>query len=96
MNRKEMIKLLKMGDSPLEVSIMKWEENRDTLANDVSPFTCALCCTQPILINCSTCIIFKHTKLGGCRGTPYSDYVKNPTKYNAGRMVTFLKSLRGD
>ena len=96
MNRKEMIKLLKTDVSPLEVSIMKWEENRDTLANDVSVGTCALCHTQLIPRNCSVCVVFKHTALGGCRGTPYSDYVKNPTKYNAGRMVTFLKSLRED
>jgi len=94
MNREEMLKHLTDGLDPLEVSIMKWEENRDTDANETSVDTCALCYTQPIRYCCSVCVVFNHTNLSACHGTPYSDYIKNPTKYNASRMVAFLKSLK--
>ena len=98
MNREEMIRRLDAGEDPLEVSIVKWEEERDMCDEDnvldISPGTCALCHTQPIPRSCLICVIRNYTGLSGCIGTPYSDYVCNPTKHNAGRMVMFLKSLR--
>ena len=95
MNREEMIRRLDAGEDPLEVSIVKWEEQRDCdVGLDLSPDTCALCHTQPIPRSCLICTIRNYTGHSGCTGTPYSDYVCNPTKYNAGRMVMFLKSLR--
>lgn len=94
MDRIEMLTHLADGLDPLEVSIIKWEENRDTDCTEANPETCALCYTQPIPRNCSVCIVYKHTGYGSCFGTPYADYVKNPTRYNASRMIAFLKSLR--
>ena len=96
MDREEMIRRLDSGEDPLEVEIVSWENNRhmEPCNVDVSASMSALCQTQPIVGICSICVVFKHTGAGGCYGTPYSDYVQNPTKYNAGRMVMFLKSLR--
>lgn len=94
MNREEMITRVDAGEDPLEVSIVKWEEIRDnSIESDVGSQTCALCYIQP-LNSCSICVIRNYTELGGCLGTPYGHYVCDPTKYNAGRMVMFLKSLR--
>lgn len=98
MDREEMIRQLNNGEDPLEVSIVKWEQERDMDDEEdvfnVSPDTCALCYVQPIPRTCTLCVIRNYTTCSSCIGTPYYDYVTNPTKYNAGRMVAFLKSLR--
>ena len=91
MNRQEMIRRIKEGEDPLKLSIESWEERRDT---GQSSGVCALCYTQMPRGLCTTCIVRKHTGKMGCRGTPYYDYLENPTRYNASRMITFLKSLR--
>ena len=98
MNREEMIRRLDAGEDPLEVSIVKWEflrDMRDEIEEyiEINSTTCALCwdCNT----NCDEgCVIYNHTNKVACHSTPYSNYAMDTTKYNAGRMVMFLKSLR--
>ena len=90
MHRQEMIRRLKEGEDPLEVSIIAWEEERETLGGKDSS-TCALCYTAE---GCDDCIIPDTTGYVACVNTPYGDYDEEPTRLNASRMITFLKSLR--
>ena len=97
MYRKEMIAGILEGKDPLELSIEAWEEKRRALPSnfvEMSGSNCALCYVSKIL--CPTCVIANHTKEILCRGTPHRDCVIEPTKYNAGRMIAFLKSPRED
>lgn len=101
MNREEMLKHLENDTSPLEVSIMKWEElrNNPTCSNDIGSETCGLCndCSRSGHgIICEKCVVFHHTHEHGCKYTPYEHFAMNRTKYNASRMVAFLKSLRNE
>lgn len=92
MDREEMIRRLDAGEDPLEVSIVKWEEIRDGSTGGIKSSTCALCwnCNE----HCNKCVVYKDTGRRVCHGTPWYDYARNKTKYSAGRMVMFLKSLR--
>lgn len=85
-----MFEYLYNGMDPLDVVIIKWEETRDEMSS-AEPHTCALCETNG---TCSTCVVAMYTGVGGCHKTPYTDYYKKQSKYNAGRMVAFLQSLR--
>jgi hypothetical protein len=91
MHRQEMIRRLKEGEDPLEVSILGWKDTRETLENKDSS-TCALCYITND--NCDDCVIAEHTGFIACLDTPYGDYDEDPTRLNASRMITFLKSLR--
>lgn len=98
MERDEVIRRVQGGENLLELSIEAWEDKRETLPNkfaDMSSDACALCSTRDVW-GCSICVITKYTGKPLCRGTPYRNCVSNPTKYNASRMVMFLKSLRED
>ena len=98
MEREEMIERLKRGEDPLEVSIIAWEGKQRALPQryflNMSQGVCALCHTSNGM--CKGCIIRKHTGRMMCKDTPYRDCVIEPTRYNAGRMIMFLKSLRED
>lgn len=97
MDREEMIARIQKWEDPLELSIEAWEDKQKRLPNnfvEMSSGTCALCYIRGI--SCTFCIICEYTGESGCRGTPYRDCVLEPTKYNAGRMIAFLKSLRED
>jgi hypothetical protein len=91
MNRREMLQRLKDGESPLEVSIQKWQDIVDGTGINESSDNCALCETTDT--TCDNCLIQIKTGIS-CRKTPYSLYCKRPTKSNAQAELDFLKSLR--
>lgn len=110
MNRQQMLRLLTEGKSPLEVSIMNWEE---IVANDGKRVDgiksgesdtdhCALCNIYFIPFDnalnqaqrCMGCPVFQVTGQTGCQGTPYAKWTKNNTKENAQAVLDFLKSLQ--
>lgn len=90
MEIEEMLERLKKGESPLELSIESWEDRREHMAGAGSE-SCALCKANP---SCEGCVIYKATGEEDCMESPYEDFYFHPTKYNASRMVMFLKSLR--
>lgn len=79
MNRKKMEALLAKGQSPLEISIMKWQDiaklkTKRNLADKCFDdyYTCALCETYGW--NCQGCPVVRLTGKTGCEGTAYGQY----------------------
>ena len=91
MNRQEMLQRLADGESPLEVSIQKWQDIVDGIGKDDSSNNCALCNSQDD--GCKPCVIFRAVGYG-CSQTPYGRYTEDKTKENAQAELDFLKSLR--
>ena len=89
-----MLKRLKEGADPLELSIEKWQDIADGKGRNNGAENCALCETNS---ECDTCLIFlkKHVM---CSGTPFHEYFLAKTvearHYFALEEVDFLKSLR--
>ena len=82
MNREEMLKRLKAGEDPLDLSIEKWKDIVDCLnqIQQVEEFgeeleagrdNCALC---EVYRNCHLCPVSEWTHKKGCVGTPYDDF----------------------
>lgn len=109
MTRNEMLKLLKDGEDPLEISIQKWEDivrvAKDPDSNiqdiemmDASANNCALCHIY-YLNNCKGCSVHECTKLRYCRGTPYKHYFRELSDSNKAGVLKFAKAelefLRG-
>lgn len=76
----------------LKDSIKHWENLRDGNDYRVGPKHCALCTVFSKDV-CIGCPIHYKTGEGGCVGTPYYDYTKNPTDENAQKEVDFLKDI---
>lgn len=93
MKREEMLKRLKAGESPLELSIEKWQDIVDGKGEDQSSLNCALCETTPIDAEdeCNGCIVKETTGEPNCLGTPYHDHADEDW---AKRELEFLKYLR--
>lgn len=100
MDRSEMLRRLRSGESALEVSIQKWQDIVDGESKNLGSNNCALCETSQGCSGCiirGDCIIFlaKGTR---CNGTPYEEYVKATTpeaRHEAAlQELEFLKSLR--
>lgn len=91
MDKKEMLKKLREGQDPLEVSIQKWQDIVDGEGEDLGELNCALCKTFPRQ-DCRGCPIAEKTGKSGCDDTPY--YADGPSEVIAVAMLEFLKSLR--
>lgn len=100
MNREEMMRRLKAGEDPLEVSIAKWQEivknngKKPDGTNDVA--TCALCETYPES-DCNGCPVAKKAGEHCCMNTPYEKWVfadDNNKLQAAKEELAFLISLR--
>lgn len=110
MNRRQMLKLLNEGKSPLEVSIINWEEivaNNGKRIDGIKSGEndsdhCALCNNYFIPFNnglnqaqrCMGCPVFEVTGQTGCQGTPYAQWVKSFSQEAAKEELHFLKSLQ--
>jgi hypothetical protein len=97
MNREEMIKQLKAGKNPLDVSIKKWHDivNKKTDDDGLSGDNCALCFIHKE--NCKACPIYKKTFKQQCKGTPYIEIHDNSgtTREEAQiRMYHFLLEIK--
>lgn len=84
-----MLKRLKAGEDPLELSIQKWQDIVDGKGEDDGSENCALC----EVYDCSNCIITKEWETR-CSRTPYAEYKTYPTRENALKELVFLQSLR--
>ena len=97
MNRTEMLRRLKKGEDPLEISIQKWQDIVDGKGKDLGSNNCALCEKfNNSEFNCHGCAVQQKTKRLGCRGSPY-EIVTDETKISkslAQEELEFLKSLR--
>lgn len=84
--------LLEKGISPLLLAIAKWLFLSDNPARyEIAGSTCALCW---IHLRCRRCPVAQKAEDNECRGTPYYQYVKNPTSANAQLMAEWLISLK--
>ena len=97
MTREEMLKRLKKGEDPLELSIQKWQDIVDGKGKDEKAANCALC---RVYCRTSYCQISRNEKcpVGNCSSTPYINYAnasneEDKLKY-AKEELLFLKSLR--
>jgi len=95
MNREEMLKRLKAGEDPLDLSIKKWKDVVDRLDRihqfeefgeepEAGRDNCALCETYR---SCHLCPVFEWTHKEGCVGTPYDEF-------RLARRVGDLKTMR--
>ena len=96
MNRAEMLKRLKKGEDPLELSIMKWQNIVDGKGRNYGSDNCALCETHKA---CAECIMPRERETyGACDFSPYMDYQcatsTKQRKEAAKKELKFLKSLR--
>ena len=91
MDRKEMLKRLRRGEDPLEVSIQKWQDIVDGKGEDLGEENCALCKAYPRK-NCKGCPVAEKTGLLGCEGTPFC--MSGSIEEIALAELEFLKSLR--
>ena len=93
MNRTEMLRRLKAGEDPLELSIEKWQDIVDGKGRNNGSENCALC----QMFSCRVCPIKKKTGFA-CSGTPYFHFGHSHTKLDrlhwAKKELEFLKSLR--
>jgi len=94
MNRAEMLRRLKAGEDPLELSIEKWQDIVDGKGRNSGAKNCALC----EALHCGKCSVSDKTGLPSCEGTPYMEFVLCSTKSErlrcAKEELEFLKSLR--
>jgi len=98
MDREEMLKRLKKGEDPLELSIEKWQDIVDGKGGDDGPKNCALC---EVYVWCHGCPVSEKTGSSSCDDTPYNQYShashgtpKEHLKTLAKKEVKFLKSLK--
>ena len=102
MNRRDMLRRLKKGESPLEISILKWEQIASGHGRNLGTDNCALCETYIGLHfvkgHCKGCPVEQKTGRKECAGTPYSDFDNEITpearRRCALKELEFLKSLR--
>jgi len=82
MNREEMLKRLRAGEDPLDLSIEKWKDivNHLKSIHRASDFddnleaqgdNCALC---EVHEGCQSCPVYERTGRGDCGGTPYWEF----------------------
>lgn len=100
MTRENMLRRLKKGDDPLEISIKKWKDIEKGKGRNYGQNNCALCEADgrgkphP----CDLCVVMRDTGTDQCGATPYSDYCKASTttkrKQYARQMRLFLEGLR--
>ena len=74
MTRKEMLERLEAGEDPISISIQKWKDIVNETGIDVREDNCALCEASVI---CGRCVIFQHTGVAHCIGTPYIIWFKH-------------------
>jgi len=109
MNREEMLRRLKAGEDPLDLSIEKWEDivNHLKSIRRASDFdesleaqgdNCALC---EVHEGCRSCPVCKRTGRENCSGTPYWEFRLAWRRYDlramriaAERELEFLISLK--
>ena len=110
MTREEMLKRLKAGEDPLDLSIEKWKDIVEHL-NQISKIeeynkelqqganNCALC--EVYGYSYEHCPVYIATKGMSCRNTPYPEFVSaeyhgllNKMKIKAKEELEFLKSLK--
>ena len=78
MNRQEMLALLAQGESPIDVSIKKWQDIVDACASslpyqEMGADNCALCETTKAKWNCADCpymMYYGHS----CLNAAFSDF----------------------
>ena len=110
MNREEMLRRLRTGEDPLDLSIEKWKDivNHLSEIQRVEDFNieleegannCALCEVH----SCYVCPIYEQTGRRGCYGTPYYEFKKALFYCNLERMriaakreLKFLINLKKD
>jgi len=103
MNRKEMLKKLRHGEDPLEVTIQKWQDIVDGKGIDEYRDNCALCEVhrqsweeerkQSTSVACGKCPVKLKTGQPFCRKSPWTQTVST-SKSSAKLVLDFLKSLR--
>lgn len=71
MNREEMLKRLKAGEDPLELSIQKWKDITNGKGVDNGGENCALCEKYGCLKGCP---VYEKTGVIQCGKTPYIQY----------------------
>ena len=109
MNREEMLRRLKAGEDPLDLSIEKWEDivNHLKSIRRASDFdesleaqgdNCGLC---EVHEGCRSCPVCKRTGRENCSGTPYWEFRLAWRRYDlramriaAERELEFLISLK--
>ncbi len=82
MKQREMLRRLKAGENPLELSIQKWQDIVNGKGKDDAELNCALCEVyrnhiEPFTKQCLGCPIFKRTKKKYCGKTPYDSLFTN-------------------
>ena len=103
MNRAEMLRRLKMGEDPLEVSIQKWQDIVDGKGIEEYRDNCALCevhrtsweeeLKQSDSVACGKCPVKLKTGKPFCRKSPWTE-TASVSKSSAKLVLDFLKSLR--
>lgn len=88
--RAEMLRLLKEGKDPLDLSIQKWQDIVDGKGKDTGRMDCALC-ELYFDDGCYDCPIQRKTKETNCHGTPYEIFKLHD---RAQKELEFLKKLR--
>lgn len=74
MNRDEMLRALRLGRDPLELSIQKWQDIVNGAGLDQGGDNCALCETHE---HCSSCPILLPGDRRHCLSTPYLRWRKH-------------------
>lgn len=93
MDRTEMLKRLRKGEDPLELSIEKWQDIVDVKGENLGAYNCALC-ELYLSRGCNGCVIYEKTKCSGCLGTPYEKCIHYSSLKDVLEELEFLKSLR--
>ena len=94
MNREEMLKRLRKGEDPLDLSIQKWRDIVDGKGVDDGMKNCALCEKFNKFEGCYGCPVAEKTGQCFCEGTPYERIGYPISKRLALAELRFLESLK--